>query len=68
MVKQAETGTDVRWEPPLKQWEGPFSDPKEGPPQAPDVAAQHRAARKPFAGASARPRGREVGGRLSLSG
>jgi hypothetical protein len=36
-----------RWEPPqLKPWEGPFPDPNERLPQAPEVAAQRRAARQ----------------------
>jgi hypothetical protein len=36
-----------RWKPPrLKPWEGPFADPNERLPQAPDVAARRRAARR----------------------
>ena len=35
------------WKPPrLKPWEGPFADPTQRLPQAPDVAAQRRAARR----------------------
>jgi hypothetical protein len=35
------------WKPPrLKPWEGPFGDPNERLPQAPDVAARRRAARR----------------------
>jgi hypothetical protein len=35
------------WKPPrLKPWEGPFADPTQQLPQAPDVAAQRRAARQ----------------------
>jgi hypothetical protein len=35
------------WEPPpLEPWEEPFADPTQRLPQAPDVAAQRRAARK----------------------
>jgi hypothetical protein len=34
-----------KWKPPrLKPWEGPFADPNERLPQAPDVAARRRAA------------------------
>jgi hypothetical protein len=32
--------------PRLKPWEGPFADPRRRLPQAPDVAAQRRAARR----------------------
>jgi hypothetical protein len=32
--------------PPLKPWEGPFADPTQRLPQAPDVAARRRAARR----------------------
>jgi hypothetical protein len=36
-----------KWKPPrLKPWEGPFTDPNARLPQAPEVAAQRRAARK----------------------
>jgi hypothetical protein len=36
-----------RWKPPrLRPWEGPFADPTQRLPQAPDVAAQRRAARR----------------------
>jgi hypothetical protein len=36
-----------RWLPPkIAAWEGPFSDPTQRLPQAPDVAARQRAARK----------------------
>jgi hypothetical protein len=36
-----------RWKPPrLKPWEGPFADPTQRLPRAPDVAAQRRAARQ----------------------
>jgi hypothetical protein len=36
-----------RWKPPrLKPWEGPFADPTRRLPQAPDVAARRRAARR----------------------
>ena len=36
-----------RWKPPrLKPWEGPFADPHQRLPQAPDVAARRRAARR----------------------
>jgi hypothetical protein len=36
-----------RWRPPrLKPWEGPFADPTRRLPQAPDVAAQRRKARR----------------------
>jgi hypothetical protein len=36
-----------RWKPPrLKPWEGPFADPTQRLPQAPDVAARRRAARQ----------------------
>jgi hypothetical protein len=36
-----------KWKPPcLKPWEGPFADPTQQLPQAPDVAAQRRAARQ----------------------
>jgi hypothetical protein len=36
-----------RWKPPrLKPWEGPFADPTQQLPEAPDVAAQRRAARQ----------------------
>ena len=36
-----------RWKPPrLKPWEGPFADPNQRLPQAPDVAALRRAARR----------------------
>jgi hypothetical protein len=36
-----------RWKPPrLRPWEGPFADPTRRLPQAPDVAAQRRAARR----------------------
>src|SRR5262249_26251546 len=36
-----------RWKPPrLKPWEGPFADPHQQLPQAPDVAARRRAARR----------------------
>ena len=36
-----------KWKPPrLKPWEGPFADPNERLPQAPDVAAERTAARK----------------------
>jgi hypothetical protein len=35
------------WTPPrLKPWEGPFADPAQRLPQAPDVAARRRAARR----------------------
>jgi hypothetical protein len=36
------------WKPPprLKPWEGPFADPTQRLPQAPDVAARRRAARR----------------------
>jgi hypothetical protein len=35
------------WKPPrLKPWEGPFADPAQRLPQAPDVAARRRAARR----------------------
>jgi hypothetical protein len=35
------------WKPPrLKPWEGPFTDPTQRLPQAPDVAARRRAARR----------------------
>jgi hypothetical protein len=36
-----------RWKPPrLKPWEGPFADPHQQLPQAPDVAARRRARRR----------------------
>jgi hypothetical protein len=36
-----------RWKPPrLKPFEGPFADPTQRLPQAPDVAARRRAARR----------------------
>jgi hypothetical protein len=36
-----------RWKPPrLKPWEGPFADPHQRLPQAPDVAARRRTARR----------------------
>jgi hypothetical protein len=36
-----------RWKPPrLQPWEGPFADPDRRLPQAPDVAARRRAARR----------------------
>ena len=36
-----------RWKPPrLQPWEGPFADPNERLPQAPDVATRRRAARR----------------------
>src|SRR5262249_8173149 len=36
-----------RWKPPrLRPWEGPFADPTQRLPQAPDVAARRRAARR----------------------
>jgi hypothetical protein len=36
-----------KWKPPrLKPWEGPFADPARRLPQAPDVAARRRAARR----------------------
>jgi hypothetical protein len=36
-----------QWKPPrLKPWEGPFADPTRRLPQAPDVAARRRAARR----------------------
>jgi hypothetical protein len=36
-----------QWKPPrLKLWEGPFADPMRRLPQAPDVAARRRAARR----------------------
>jgi hypothetical protein len=36
-----------RWKPPrLKPWEGPFADPTQRLPQAPDVAARRRTARR----------------------
>ena len=36
-----------KWKPPrLKPWEGPFADPTLRLPQAPDVAARRRAARR----------------------
>ena len=36
-----------KWKPPrLKPWEGPFADPTRRLPQAPDVAARRRAARR----------------------
>jgi hypothetical protein len=36
-----------RWKPPrLRPWEGPFGDPTQRLPQAPDVAARRRAARR----------------------
>jgi hypothetical protein len=36
-----------KWRPPrLRPWEGPFADPNERLPQAPDVAARRRAARR----------------------
>jgi hypothetical protein len=36
-----------KWKPPrLKPWEGPFDDPTRRLPQAPDVAARRRAARR----------------------
>jgi hypothetical protein len=36
-----------KWKPPrLKPWEGPFADPTQRLPQAPDVAARRRAARQ----------------------
>src|SRR5215813_4058984 len=36
-----------KWKPPrLKPWEGPFADPTQRLPQAPDVAAERAAARK----------------------
>src|SRR6516165_2410471 len=36
-----------QWKPPrLKPWEGPFADPTQRLPQAPDVAARRRAARQ----------------------
>ena len=36
-----------RWKPPqLKPWEGPFADPHQRLPQAPDVAVRRRAARR----------------------
>ena len=35
------------WQPPrLDPWEGPFTDPNQRLPQAPEVAARRRAARK----------------------
>ena len=35
------------WEPPqFEPWEGPFADPNQRLPQAPEVAAQRRAARR----------------------
>jgi hypothetical protein len=36
-----------KWKPPrLKPWEGPFADPNQRLPQAPDVAERRRAARR----------------------
>ena len=36
-----------QWKPPrLEPWEGPFADPTQRLPQAPDVAARRRAARR----------------------
>jgi hypothetical protein len=36
-----------KWKlPRLKPWEGPFADPHQRLPQAPDVAARRRAARR----------------------
>ena len=36
-----------QWKPPrLRPWEGPFADPTQRLPQAPDVAARRRAARR----------------------
>ena len=47
-----------RWKPPrLKPWEGPFGDPNERLPQAPDVAARRLAARRRW---RLRARSREV--------
>jgi hypothetical protein len=47
------------WEPPqLEPWEGPFADPMERLPQAPEVAAERRAVQRRW-----RERGREVSGR-----
>jgi hypothetical protein len=43
------SGVDFRraWRPPrLKPWEGPFADPTQRLPQAPDVAARRQAARR----------------------
>jgi hypothetical protein len=46
------------WKPPrLKPWEGPFADPAQRLPQAPDVAARRRAARRRW---RARQRRRET--------
>ena len=47
-----------RWKPPrLKPWEGPFADPTQQLPQAPDVAAQRRAARRRWRESQQRARG-----------
>jgi hypothetical protein len=36
-----------KWKPPrLKPWEGPFADPTQRLPQAPEVAAERQAARQ----------------------
>jgi hypothetical protein len=44
-----------KWKPPrLKPWEGPFADPHRQLPQAPDVAAQRRAARRRWRAAQQR--------------
>ena len=48
-----------RWKPPqLRPWEGPFADPTRRLPQAPDVAAQRRAARQRWR--SRQPHARET--------
>ena len=47
-----------RWKPPrLKPWEGPFADPAQRLPQAPDVAARRRAARRRWRESQQRARG-----------
>jgi hypothetical protein len=63
-----------RWKPPrLKPWEGPFADPHQRLPQAPDVAARRRAARRrwrarqPLAARPQTTRGRAFGTRDAKS-
>jgi hypothetical protein len=54
-----------QWKPPrLKPWEGPFADPNERLPQAPDVAAQRTAARRR---SRERQRAREAAKRVAES-
>ena len=46
-----------RWKPPqLRPWEGPFADPNERLPQAPNVAARRRPHDDDGGRVSARPR------------